>query len=214
MDALDQNIMLRTAAEAVISFHHLYRLLSDIFYLMEPSRASIEKEFRRLISSIVRTFDYFATTLDLQVKVLVVPTKRFAQEKMLITLQDRLKQFLIEYTDNTLMGITLKDMAQISLSKTTLRSHNRSLCEYIKKLEAKNPLSRFDRNKHFLIPDVVVRTLSEVQKENFQKDGVLPNSAHQTYVSACKTEQIPIHPKFRTISKPQVMSAKNQSLPV
>ena len=84
--------MTRTATETVIVFHHLYRLLPAIFYLMEPSRASSEKEFKRPISFIVRTFDYFGTTLDLQAKVLVTPTKRFAQEKMLIVLQDRFKQ--------------------------------------------------------------------------------------------------------------------------
>ena len=47
MDVLDQNIMLRTVAEGVICFHHLYKLLPVIFYLMEPSRASSEKEFKR-----------------------------------------------------------------------------------------------------------------------------------------------------------------------
>ena len=60
-------------------------------YLMEPSRASSEKEFKRLISSIVRTFDYFGTTLDLQTKVLSTPTKRFAQQKTLVVLNDRTK---------------------------------------------------------------------------------------------------------------------------
>ena len=147
-------------------------------------------------------------------KVFVTPTKRFAQEKMLITLQDRLQQFPIEYSDNTLMGITLKDMSQITLSRTVLRGQNRTLCEYIQQLDSKNHFSRYDKGKYFLLPDVVARTLSEVQKENFQKDGVLPNSVHQAYVSACKSENIPIHPKFRTVSKPQVMSANNQSVPV
>ena len=62
------------------------------------------------------------------------------------------------------MGITLKDMTQISLSRTALRGHNRSLCEYVQQLESKNPHSRYDKGKHFLIPDVVTRTLFEVQK--------------------------------------------------
>ena len=123
--------MTRTTTEAAIAFHHLYRWIPAIFYLMEPSRDSSEKEFKRLISSIVRTFDYFGTTLDLQSKVLTTPTKRFAQEKMLITLKDRLRQFPIEYSDNTLMGISLKDMSQVTLSRTALRGHNRVLCEYV-----------------------------------------------------------------------------------
>ena len=91
MDVLDQNVMLRTATEGAICFDHLYRLLPAIFYLLEPSRASSETEFKRLISSIVRTFDYFGTTLELQSKILTGPTKRLSQEKMLITLQDRLR---------------------------------------------------------------------------------------------------------------------------
>ena len=112
------------------------------------------------------------------------------------------------------MGVTLKDMAQIDLSRIALRGYNRALCEHIQKLDDKNHYSRFDKGKYFLITDVVTRTLSEVQKENLQKDDVLLNSAHRAYVSACKSENIPIHPKFRTVSKPQVMPAKNQSVPV
>ena len=108
------------------------------------------------------------------------------------------------------MGITLKDMSQVSLSRTALRVQNRDLCEHVRQMESKKPQSRFDSAKHFIIPEVVAQTLSAAQKENFQKDGVLPPSSHQAYVSSCKSEQIQIYPKFRSVTKPQIMPAKNQ----
>ena len=213
-DVLGQNVMTRTAAESTVSMNILYAIMPRIVSVMDPELAESEEEYNHLMTTIKRVFDYYATTLTLQAKILTQPTKRFSQHKMFLTLQERCQEFPIVYKDNTLIGFTLKDMAHVEFNQTVLRSHNLALQDYLTKLELKNPHSRYDKNPFYLLPECVARTLDEPQKTHFRKTDILQKSCHEAYLSACKHEGIQIQPKFQTTTKPINLEEKNVSNPV
>ena len=56
--------------------------------------------------------------------------------------------------------------------------------------------------------------LTEQQKKAFQKDGILPSNAHDTYILACENQAFRRHPKFHSDKKPQNFGGKNITNPV